>query len=164
MLCSLWGTDCILNYYLEELRLYRVKFYLHIKFHLLLLFNILQKVIFREVAIRWSHRLVHGWWTYGTRDRNCTRDFFWACGTHCCPSFFLNKHCCIIKKVFSVYECVGIAYDYHYYKMKLRVNNFLHKLEAVRSYWLPKQAARECFQLLCFLSSCNNFCKHTNDL
>jgi hypothetical protein len=39
----------------------------------------------------------------------------------------------------------------------LRVNNFLHKPEAVRSYWLKKQASWECFRLFCSLYPCNNF-------
>jgi hypothetical protein len=53
---------------------------------------------------------------------------------------------------------IQIVCDYHYYQMMLRVNNFfLYKQEAVRSYWLPKEASEECFQLFCSLSPSNNF-------
>jgi hypothetical protein len=40
-----------------------------------------------------------------------------------------------------MYEGVQTVCDYHYYQIMLRVNNFVYKPEAVKRYWLPKQAS-----------------------
>jgi hypothetical protein len=49
---------------------------------------------------------------------------------HCCPSSFHNQPCFLAKNIVRVCVCVcvcggvEIAYDYHYYKIMLRVDNF----------------------------------------
>jgi hypothetical protein len=39
------------------------------------------------------------------------------------------------------YYIYGVEIGYHHYQMMMRLNNFLYKPEAVRSYWLPTQAS-----------------------
>jgi hypothetical protein len=70
---------------------------------------------------------------------------------HACMHARARARVCVCVCV-CVCVYVKIVNDYHYYQMMLRMNIFLYKLEAARSYWLPKQASEECFQLICSLS------------
>jgi hypothetical protein len=54
-----------------------------------------------------------------------------------CPNIFSDQ----LAILWRTYKGLEIVYDYYYYQMMLGVNNFLNKWEAVRSYWLPKQAS-----------------------
>jgi hypothetical protein len=45
-------------------------------------------------------------------------EIFFASGIHCCPNFFPDQPCYIMKNMKA-----QRLFDYHYYKMKLRVNN-----------------------------------------
>jgi hypothetical protein len=62
-----------------------------------------------------------------------------ARGIHCCPIFSLPNS--LYYEYMYIYEGVEIIYYHHYYLMMVRVNYLLYKTEAVRTYWLPKQAS-----------------------
>jgi hypothetical protein len=75
-----------------------------------------------------------------TRTQSGTREDF--LGTRrSLLSQFLFRPTTLYYEYENLYEGVEIVYDYHYYQMTMRMNNFLYMPNAVKSYWLSKQAS-----------------------
>jgi hypothetical protein len=65
-----------------------------------------------------------------------SKKILFARGIHCCPNFFSLS--------LTIHEGVEVVYDYHYYQMMPRLNNFYtsQKLREVTGYLnrLPKNS------------------------
>jgi hypothetical protein len=76
----------------------------------------------------------HGWQNCGIQ-----KDFSWHVAFTAVPNFSITN-LPFFEEYTYFYKGVGTVCDYHHYQMMRHVNNFLHKQEAVRSYWLPQEA------------------------